>query len=190
MWAPEEDSSDYYGRFRPVALSSAPGTAPGQDGIDVTPPAGVDAGAFYNLVALRKGGSIDNLLTIDKAANNSSIVFCLKWRGWKLLFPGDAEIRSWKAMNKEGTLSPIHFLKISHHGSHNGTPDAELLEKILPSAVSDGRQRRAGVSTYPDTYGGIPHDETFGELQEKHGCEILTTQGLADGEALTIEFEG
>lgn len=190
IWAPEEDASEYYGQFRPMALGMAPGLAPGQDGVVVTPPAGVDAGAFYNLVALRRSGYIDNLLAIDKAANNSCIVFCLKWRGWKLLFPGDAEIRSWKVMNKEGVLSPIHFLKISHHGSHNGTPDADLLARILPVPSPDNRERRAAVSTFPDTYSGIPHTETFDELEHVNCCELLTTQGLADGAALKIEFEG
>jgi len=117
-------------------------------------------------------------------------VFCLKWRGWKLLFPGDAEIRSWREMNKEGVLSPVHFLKVSHHGSHNGTPGAELLNKILPVPAPDGRQRRAAVSTYPDTSSGIPHTDTFDELRDMHGCSLFSTEGIADGAALKIEFEG
>ena len=60
----------------------------------VTPPSGVDAGAFYNLVDKRKRTYLDNLLSIDKAKNNSSLVFLLEWRGWKLLFPADAEKRA------------------------------------------------------------------------------------------------
>jgi len=191
IWAPEEDSSEYYGRFKPTALGAAPGASPlAVDGKVALPPAGVDAGAFYNLVTRRQGGFVDNLLAIDKAANNSSIVFCLEWRGWKLLFPGDAELRSWKEMNKEGVLSPIHFLKIGHHGSHNGTPNADLLAKILPVPAPDNRLRRAAVSTFPDTYSGIPHQETFDELRDVHGCILSTTMGLADGEAQILEFEG
>jgi beta-lactamase superfamily II metal-dependent hydrolase len=196
IWAPEEDTSDYYGRFRPMALGvtdespdADPDTEPART--TPTPLRGVDAGAFYNLVHLREGGYIENLLAIDKAANNSSIVFCLEWRGWRLLFPGDAEIRSWKEMNKEGVLSPIHFLKISHHGSHNGTPDADLLNKILPvPKPDDGKERRAAVSTFEDTYSGIPHEETFDELENVHGCKVHKTLGLADGAPLKIEFEG
>jgi beta-lactamase superfamily II metal-dependent hydrolase len=191
IWAPEEDSSDYYGQFKPLALSAAPGAAPANASVEVAvPPAGVDAGAFYNLVAIRQRGFVDNLLAIDKAANNSSIVFCLEWRGWRLLFPGDAELRSWKEMNKEGALSPVHFLKIGHHGSHNGTPDAELLDKILPIPAPDDRERQAAVSTFPDTYNGIPHIETFDELRDAHGCTLSTTMGLADGAAQILEFEG
>ena len=174
-----------------MALSAAPGALPpAAEGEVAIPPAGVDAGAFYNLVAIRQRGFVDNLLAIDKAANNSSIVFCLEWRGWRLLFPGDAELRSWKEMNKEGALSPIHFLKIGHHGSHNGTPDAELLKKILPVPAPDDRERRASVSTFPDTYSGIPHQETFDELRDLHGCELSTTIGLADGAARVLGVRG
>jgi beta-lactamase superfamily II metal-dependent hydrolase len=194
LWAPEENMSEYYGPFRPMALGvvAETDTTPTGPGVlqKPKPPAGVDAGAFYNLVNLRTSGYIDNLLAIDKTVNNSSIVFCLQWRGWHLLFPGDAEIRSWKEMNKKGVLNPIHFLKVSHHGSHNGTPDANLLQKILPGSTStDGRQRRAAVSTFEDTYSGIPHQQTLDELEHEHGCIIYKTLGLKDGEALKIEFE-
>ena len=33
-------------------------------------------------------GVFTNALTIDKAKNNTSLVFMLEWRGWRLLFPG------------------------------------------------------------------------------------------------------
>ncbi len=192
IWAPEEDSANDYGRFKPMALGAAFGDFGSLDAPQepATPPPGVDAGAFYNLIALREGSYVDNLLAIDQAANNSSIVFCLEWRGWRLLFPGDAEIRSWKEMNKEEVLSPVHFLKISHHGSRSGTPDGKLLNKILPVPSPDGRPRHAAVSTYPETYSGIPHDETLEELRHAHGCSVHSTLGLADGASITIELKG
>jgi hypothetical protein len=191
IWAPEEDSSEYYGRFRPVALGAAPGMAGGDAaGAIATPPPGVDAGAFYNLVAMRQGGNIENLLAIDKAANNSSIVFCLKWRGWHLLFPGDAELRSWKEMDKQNTLQPIHFLKVGHHGSHNGTPHADLLTKLFPMPDSGDRDRLAAVSTFENTYSGIPDTATFDELENDFACPMFTTLDENDGDALVLEFDG
>jgi len=190
IWAPEEDSSEYYGRFRPMALGVAPGAAVTAAGAPVTPPAGVDAGAFYNLISMREGGYVENLLAIDRAANDSGIVFCLKWRGWTLLFPGDAELRSWKEMNKKGVLSPIHFLKVGHHGSHNGTPNAELLTKLFPMPVPTNRTRVAAVSTHDNQYPGIPHQETFDELTNDFACPVWSTLEEDDGAALTIEFEG
>lgn len=158
VWAPEEDTSVYYGRFQPMALGAGvPGggeAAPGA--ADVEPPPGVDAGAFYDLVDSRRTGYVDNLLALDCAANNTSVVFSLEWRGWKLLFAGDAEHRSWREMNKRGLLSPVHFLKVSHHGSKTGIPERKILEQFLPEKARDRRRRRAVVSTYPDTFPGIP----------------------------------
>ena len=173
LWGPEENTAIYYGHFRPMALG-VEGTIEGGDDSDnapslvtPTPPPGVDASAFYNLVDARRNGFVDNLLTIDKARNNSSVVFSLVWNGWKLLFPGDAEVRSWKEMDKRNMLSDVHFLKVSHHASHNGTPDDELLEKILPENPLDDRDRVAVASTFPNTYNGIPHQETLGRLEAR-----------------------
>jgi hypothetical protein len=38
------------------------------------------------------------------------------------------------ALVEEGLLKPVHFLKVSHHGSHNGTPTDSRFEAILPAA--------------------------------------------------------
>lgn len=198
VWAPEEDSSIYYGRFHPVTFGVT-STVEKQDKPALTmpqPPAGVDAGAFYNLVEQRRRGFADNLLAIDKAANNTSIVLCLEWRGWKLLFPGDAEQRSWLEMNKQKKLSPVHFLKISHHGSATGTPPPELLDKILPV---DGTPRYAVLSAYPDldkldkhqqkwVYQDVPEREILKELQ-RHAT-LRQTAEVPDGGYIDYLFEG
>jgi len=77
IWAPEEDTSVYYGTFQPLAVRAGDGS-PAAIAANLLPPQGVDAGAFYNLVQLRNNIG-DTLLQIDKAANNTSIVFCLEW---------------------------------------------------------------------------------------------------------------
>ena len=144
--------------------------------VNPLPPAGVDAGAFYDLVDARRTGLHDNLLAIDKAANNTSIVFSLEWRGWKLLFPGDAEQESWRMMDEQGVLEPVHLLKIAHHGSWNGTPQGEILDKILPPTRPDDRKRYAVVSTCLDTYPGVPDDTTENTLRARID-ELHTTLG-------------
>ena len=187
VWAPEEDTSEYYGRFFPVALGleRKPG---GEVSLHVPgPPAGVDASAFYNLLTWRRRAMGDDLLAIDKAANNTSIVFSLEWRGWRLLFAGDAELRSWKTMKKHGVLKPVHFLKVSHHGSHNGTPDGDIFEAILPVESGDGRQRCAVISAHGDTYNGIPHALTNQRLQSR--CALSTTLQAGDAPYLDLTFE-
>jgi len=163
IWAPEEDTSLYYGRINPLALDKKAGkeetktyAAP-----DLIPPPGVDAGAFFRLANSRRD-FYENLLAIDKAANNTSIVLCLEWRGWRLLFTGDAEEKSWMMMEAQKVFKPVHFFKISHHGSHNGTPEPDILDKVFPPGPpSDGRNRAALVSTYFNTYSGVPDEATL-----------------------------
>ena len=168
LWAPEENTAIYYGEFRQVSL----GIAAGGEGepvklADVDPPPGVDAGAFYRLVAYRRENVFGNLLAIDKAKNNSSVVLFLQWRGWNLLFPGDAEIRSWQEMDKRGQLQPVHFLKISHHASENGTPEDQLFNKLFPLTQPDRRSRVAVASTFDHVYDPIPHPHTLERYQAR-----------------------
>lgn len=195
VWAPEEDTSIYYGTFRPVA--SVASSEQNDDGLrqdrDVTPPPGVDAGAFFDLVERRKQGYGDNLLAIDKAANNTSVVFCLTWRGHRLLFPGDAEVRSWQEMNKHLAFSPVDFFKVSHHASQTGMPPVDILDKFLPLG---GGHRYAAVSTFPAAdappekfvYNLVPHPYVLEELAKR--AELRTVIGTADGASVDFEFHG
>ena len=185
VWAPEEDTSEYYGRFQPLDEAIVPPADAVAAPPVPTPPAGVDLGAFLRLVDARRGGIADNLLTIDKAANNTSVVFALEWRGWRLLFSGDAEVKSWKVMQRENVLRPVHFLKVAHHGSHNGTPADEILDAILPLPSPDARPRHAAISTWDDTYSGIPHTPTNDRLRAR--ATLRST--LDDPQKLFMDFE-
>lgn len=187
VWAPEEDASDYYGSFQPLGFgedAAAPGASVAEP--RVLPPAGVDVGAFLDLVETRRNGVGDNLLTIDKAANNTSVVFALEWRKWRLLFAGDAELRSWRTMAREKVLRPVHFLKVAHHGSHNGTPEDEILDRVLPTTPGDGRPRRAAISTWDETYSGIPHPPTNARLAAR--CELRSNLDAPDALYFDVEF--
>jgi len=198
VWGPEEDTSSYYRSLQPVALGVTAATAegdggPGEDAkptiVTPSPPAGVDVGAFYNLVESRRTGLHDNMLAIDKAANNTSIVFMLEWRGWKLLFPGDAEQESWRMMDEQNVLEPVHLLKIAHHGSWNGTPQGAILDKILPPVAPDARKRYAVVSTCLDTYSGVPDSTTLTTLGARAELHSTLDQ-IPDAGTLDVELEG
>lgn len=165
IWAPEENTAGYYKKLLPMAHLGS-GKAVDDQSATPLPPPGVDAGAFYDLVDSRRNGFAENLLAIDKAANNTSIVFVLEWRGLRLLFAGDAELKSWKMMKSQGVLKPVDFLKVSHHGSHNGTPAEELIDAFMPKTV-DRTKRKAFISTWNDTYGGIPDSTTNERLSAR-----------------------
>ena len=167
IWAPEEDTSHYYASLTPMALEAgARASGIGQRSM-LVPPSGVDAGAFYDLVEARSHGFSDNLLAIDKAANNTSVVLMLEWRGWRLLFTAEVEVESWRTMDEQGVLKPVHYLKVSHHGSHNGTPAPGLLDKVLPLPGGGNKKGKAIISTWEGQYGGIPHEPTNDKLRAR-----------------------
>jgi hypothetical protein len=191
IWGPEEDTSIYYGRLRPMTLGLSVGSS--ETGVPRVPrlarPSGVDAGAFFDLVESRRRGWGENLLLIDQAANNTSVVLCLEWNGWRLLFPGDAEQKSWEIMGKKGLLDrPVDFLKVGHHGSKNGTPSTEYLDTLLPR---DGKSRYAAVCTCSNVYGqsgqtAVPNATTLDELGRR--CKVFSVESIPKGGFLDLTF--
>jgi hypothetical protein len=170
--APEEDSTVYYG----AGMGLAPGIAATGTGVGdvVAPPPGVDVGVYADLLARRRGAVGGNMLAIDKANNNTSVVLGVEWQGWRLIFSGDAEQASWWTMGSRNLLDPVHVLKVSHHGSWNGTPPDELLDLVLPVDGSpDGRSRFALVSTHRGGYDAIPDTPTLDRIASR--ATMLTT---------------
>jgi beta-lactamase superfamily II metal-dependent hydrolase len=193
LWAPEEDTADYYGSFHGLVAGLGIDDTFELDDVagkrlasepDPIPPAGVDAGAFYKLLDVRHGAAA-TLLSIDRAANNTSVVTLLEWNGWRLLFTGDAEQRSWRTMESRVGIGPVHFLKVSHHGSHTGMPPDDVLARLIPSPPPGGHRARAAVSTYPNTYPGVPDKDTLDALKAR--LDLRSTRDLAAGE-LFLEY--
>lgn len=191
--APEEDTSSYYGSqgsgptFTAAGVAAAaPGTRDVPQGLSV-PPVGVEPGAFFDLQASRRAGIRRRILEIDRANNNTSVVLELEWRGWRLIFAGDAELGSWRKMHAQG-LRPVHFVKISHHGSHNGTYH-ELFDDLMPVQSPDGRERHALVSTHDGDWDSVP--DTVGTLSRYSSrCTLHDTRSVARGACLEIRFPG
>ncbi len=86
--------------------------------------------------------------------NNTSVVLLLEWRGRRLVFTGDAEVKtsfrgelkkgcsngSWNvmwAMQHDALKEPVDFLKVGHHGSDNATP---WTVKTVKKIDGDGRE--------------------------------------------------
>jgi hypothetical protein len=116
---------------------------------------------------------------IDRAQNNTSLCLMIEVAGKRLLLPGDAEIESWDMMRKKckSRLKPVDFLKVAHHGSHNGTP-LDLLDVLLP--LQRREKATVLVSTKRNVYGTenpVPDSTLLLELKSR--CRnLVTTDGL------------
>jgi beta-lactamase superfamily II metal-dependent hydrolase len=140
-------------------------------------PANISASAFRLLRSQLMHTSLLAASQENSVVNNTSVALLLEWRGRRLLFPGDAEHESWKLMwqNARQALSrPLDFLKVSHHGSQNGTPyelgDAgnpinEILDTVLPRG--NAGNARAVVSTLAGRIHAPIHPVPFPELMNE-----------------------
>jgi beta-lactamase superfamily II metal-dependent hydrolase len=71
---------------------------------------------------------------LERAVNNTSLFFVLDVAGTRLVFPGDTQQGGWDHVLDDARgralVADAAFLKISHHGSHNGTP-RRYVEEVL-----------------------------------------------------------
>lgn len=115
---------------------------------------------------------------IDHAQNNTSLCLLIEVAGKRLLLPGDAELESWAMMRRHcaSHLKPVDFLKVSHHGSHNGTP-LDALDDLLP--VRRAKRAQVLVSTKRNIYGTknpVPDKALLAELT-KRCARLVSTDG-------------
>lgn len=82
----------------------------------------------------------------SRLANGTSLVLAFEFKEQVLLFPGDAQMGTWRMVFREGNedaaalVSRATFLKVGHHGSHNATPKALVgalpQEGKIPAMIS------------------------------------------------------
>ena len=197
--APEEDMSVYYKENQQHVSAMA-------DAIDVVAAKNSDWWSFSNAPTVAsgtppnmsdhdwsilkqgiEGGGPEAVRTIDKAQNNTSLVFVMVIGNTRLLFTGDAEIESWEMIldKAAGDLGPVNFMKVSHHGSHNGTVDA-ILDHMLP--VENKANAQVIVSTKSMVYGTtnpVPDKATMTELAKR--ARVRSTE--TDPDQLYIEMK-
>jgi hypothetical protein len=120
--------------------------------------------------------SMDGLaFALDHVVNNTSLVLVFTFRGRSLLFAGDAQYGNWRWwLDKEDSLdilSRISFLKISHHGSFNGTP-RDALERLGDGAA-------AMVSTQNVPWDTIPRLPLLDQLESVTRHRLVRSDSLA-----------
>lgn len=200
--APEKDVSSYYtvdsrARAMSQALAAGGNDGPSDEGYDWTFPKVARAGASQlggisasDYARLRRAIHEDGVRSarfIDKAGNNTSLCLLIEAAGKRLLLPGDAELESWDIMARKCPAElgkPVDFLKVSHHGSHNGTP-LEMLDRLLP--VSRRAKAQAFVSTKRNVYGDrnpVPDTSLMDDLRQR--CHKLVTTDGEPGTSLQL----
>lgn len=77
-------------------------------------------------------------VSLDSAVNATSLMLVFQIDHTCLLFPGDAQWGTWRMALADpdwrSLLKQTTFYKVSHHGSHNGTP-REFVETVLPATA-------------------------------------------------------
>lgn len=129
----------------------------------LTEPANISRGAFRQLKDQLLYTSLMAASQENGAVNNTSIALLVEWRGHRLLFPGDAEHRSWELMWEHARpqlSAPLSFLKVAHHGSHNGTPynlgdSSDPLNEVLDALLP--RENAANAQAVVTTLAGRIH---------------------------------
>ena len=128
---------------------------------------------------------------LDDALNNTSLILLFDVAGTRLLFPGDAQVESWRYALRDAPeadeirarLATAVLYKVGHHGSLNATP-----RKLLWDAFQEAR-------TDP---GAKPLVTLLSTLAGKHGSETRGTEvprdtlveALRDGSELHTTEEG
>lgn len=103
---------------------------------------------------------------------------------------GDAEFESWQQIFeacKKGQHSiSAHFLKVSHHGSHNGTSNI-IAKKIFQPDSKNGNI--AAISTLSGIYGKeneVPSKEVM-EILERY-AKVYSTEIKEPGQPILVEY--
>jgi len=112
--------------------------------------------------------------SVDSMLNGTSLVLLFEVDGLGLLFPGDAQWGTWKAIlgNEawRAKLDDVRFLKVGHHGSHNATP-VEFVEHHLHDAVAMVSVSKTGYTASGWTQ--IPKAELLRAMQRPGRADLL-----------------
>lgn len=135
----------------------------------------ISVGMIY-LDILWPEATINNLkLKIKNSDTNStSIVTLLKYDQYRALFMGDLELNISEGLFEELKIGPVDYVKLSHHGSKNGTSQ-KLLDLLRP--------KMAIISVGKNGYGHP--DPKVVDLLNNHFTKIRRTDIEGDIDYMT-----
>jgi beta-lactamase superfamily II metal-dependent hydrolase len=126
-----------------------------------------DHEAIRDLDQLNDDGLLAAASLLEQAVNNTSLFFVLQVGEVRLLFPGDAQQGAWDHVlsdaEKTALVSNVAFYKISHHGSHNGTP-----RRYVEEVLKDGKQAMLPWGLVKKWESTIPKPELLEALEDHH----------------------
>jgi len=118
-----------------------------------------------------------------KNTNDTSIVTLLKYAQYKAIFMGDLELNLSEPLIEKAQIGSVDYIKISHHGSKNGTSQ-KLLELLRPKDLPAGRQVTV-ISVGKNSYGHP--DPKVVELLINQSTKLLRTDLEGDIEIIVNE---
>ncbi len=134
---------------------------------------------------LLRGDQLLQFVTVlDKHINNTSVVLLLEFGGFRMLFPGDAEVAAWQAImsdaKAESAIEKIDLYKVGHHGSNNATPIKSLWEKLIEDRDRDN-PLHCVLSTQTTKFRGSIPNKTLVETMLKSDAFQLVSTAYPEG---------
>ncbi len=135
---------------------------------------------------LLRGDQLLQFVTVlDKHINNTSVVLLLEFGGFRMLFPGDAEVAAWQGImsdaKAEASIEKIDLYKVGHHGSNNATPIKSLWEKLIADRDKDNPLHCVLSTQTTKFQGSIPNKTLLETMLESDALHLVSTAYL-DGE--------
>ncbi|MGZ3516997.1 MAG: ComEC/Rec2 family competence protein [Vulcanimicrobiaceae bacterium] len=113
----------------------------------------------------------------ENAINDNSIAFILNYRGFRMLFTGDAGVTAERRFLGEGLDLHADVLKVGHHGSaYSSSPDFIAAVHPRYALISVGRHNMFGHPA-PSTIRTLTHSRAIVYRTDEEGAVSISSDG-------------
>ena len=164
------DEAEYWKLQGGAGLSpDARALFPDADTVDVEEAPSYVRWVTRKLDALHVADALRIVTRLNRALNNTSVILLFEVGETALLFPGDAQLESWRyVLGQEQLrerLTRVRLYKVGHHGSTNATPRS-LWELFEYRGTQDDRLT-ALLSTEEGEHPGVPRESLVTALAKE-----------------------